>query len=96
MPAISVGANLGTRFADRAGHMEFVAVLILDGGPVRMSLSPHSVRGPGMGVHTVDGNGIERQVEALPIRTCQGSLPGVKDIRIADGAESIDIKPRAD
>lgn len=67
----------------RSGAANISVDLKLDGRPVQMLLSPHSVRSPDMEVYTVDGNGIKRQVEAPSIRTYQGSLRGNKDARVA-------------
>ncbi|WP_299947621.1 M12 family metallo-peptidase [uncultured Microbulbifer sp.] len=60
-------------------HMD----LTLDGRPVQMSLSPHSVRSPNLVVYTVDGDGVKHEFKAPPIRTYQGSLKGMKDAKVA-------------
>lgn len=59
------------------------ADLVLDGKPVQMSLSPHSVRSPNMVVYTVDKDGVRQEVKAPPIRTYQGMLSGVEGTKIA-------------
>ncbi|MEW5250292.1 M12 family metallo-peptidase [Microbulbifer sp. 2201CG32-9] len=77
--------RIGTEVSSdaRSGAADLRVDLILDGRPVQMLLSPHSVRSPDLEVYTVDGNGVKRQVAAPPIRTYQGSLRGVKDASVA-------------
>ncbi len=56
---------------------------VLDGKPVQMLLSSHSVRSPDMMVYAVDQDGVRREVNAPPIRTYQGVLNGAEGARVA-------------
>lgn len=57
--------------------------LMLDGRPVQLLLSPHSVRGADMKVYTVDEYGIRTEVPVPPANTYRGSLKGVKGSKVA-------------